>query len=318
LDSLVSIIVPVYNAEGNIKRCIESILQQSYKNIQLILINDGSTDKSLDICNYFKSIDNRIIVINKQNEGVSATRNSGINLAEGDYIGFVDSDDYIEKEMYETMLNQIRKNNSQACVLMEYTINSFAKHRSHYNNNVIDGKDAVSYLFSLSFPTSCWAYLYKKDIVKNNYLNEEVHFFEDFEFNFRALQSSHRISLCYERLYNYITNEESINSQKINDKRITSLNIYNDIIEDMKDKDNRQLIKQASFFRVAFLIGIILSLSRSNKEAEQKYYSIVHENAKGMIKDILFSFYVPLKYKIVILMCVMNTHLTCNLIHLLR
>ena len=318
LDSLVSIIVPIYNAEKHIGTCIESILQQTHKNIQLILINDGSIDKSLEICNYYKSIDNRIIVINKQNEGVSAARNYGIKMAEGKYIGFVDSDDYIEKEMYEVLLKLIQQDNSHACALTEYTINSFDKCEISDQDNLISGYDALNCLFKLSFPTSLWAYLYKNDVVKNNYLNENIHFFEDFEFNFRVLQSSPRISLCHEKLYHYVINEGSTNSQNINDKRITCLSIYDEIIRKMENKNSNKLIKKASYFRAHFLMSVILSLSKSNKDSEEKYYGVVHRNAKCMLVDVLSSWHVPLKYKIVILMCAVNTHITSKLIFLLR
>lgn len=103
-ESLVSVIVPVYNAEKYLKKCMESILKQTYENIELILINDGSIDKSLDICNQFSKRDRRIRVIDKDNSGVSDTRNLGIMLAKGKYLCFVDSDDYIEENYIEKMI----------------------------------------------------------------------------------------------------------------------------------------------------------------------------------------------------------------------
>ena len=105
----VSIIVPIYNVEKYLSKCIESILSQTYKNIEIILVNDGSLDNSAQICDEYAKKDDRIIVIHKANGGVSSARNAGIDIATGKYIGFVDPDDYIENNMYELMVNKIEK-----------------------------------------------------------------------------------------------------------------------------------------------------------------------------------------------------------------
>lgn len=103
----ISIIVPVYNAESYLKRCLDSIINQTYKNIEIILIDDGSTDKSGMICDEYKSHDDRIIVIHKANSGVSSARNSGLDIAGGEYIAFIDSDDYVPKNYLEMLLNDM-------------------------------------------------------------------------------------------------------------------------------------------------------------------------------------------------------------------
>lgn len=106
MNPLLSIIVPVYNSEKYLKKCVESILNQSYKKLELILVNDGSTDSSQAICNYFLSVDQRRVkVIHKENEGPSLARKVGLEYANGEYVTFVDSDDYIQKNMYEKMLS---------------------------------------------------------------------------------------------------------------------------------------------------------------------------------------------------------------------
>ena len=106
---MISIIVPVYNAEKWIDRCIKSLIKQTYDDIEIILVNDGSTDTSLSVCKKYADIDKRIVVIDKKNSGVSATRNIGIEIAKGEYIQFVDSDDYIDEKMCEMLVNAIEK-----------------------------------------------------------------------------------------------------------------------------------------------------------------------------------------------------------------
>ena len=106
---LISIIVPVYNVEPYLNKCLDSIVNQTYKKLEIILIDDGSTDNSGLICDEYASKDNRIIVVHQKNKGLSAARNVGLNIAKGDYIAFVDSDDFIEKDMYFTMYNVMNK-----------------------------------------------------------------------------------------------------------------------------------------------------------------------------------------------------------------
>ena len=103
----ISIIIPIYNVKEYLKRCVDSVLNQSYKNIEVILIDDGSTDGSEKICDEYAKKDKRVVVVHQKNSGVSASRNKGIELATGKYIGFVDSDDYIHKDMFEKLYNSL-------------------------------------------------------------------------------------------------------------------------------------------------------------------------------------------------------------------
>ena len=108
---LISIIVPVYNVEKYLKKCVDSIVNQTYKNLEIILVDDGATDNSGKICDELVELDNRIKVYHKKNGGLSDARNYGVERATGDYIGFVDSDDYIDAEMYEKLYEAIKKEN---------------------------------------------------------------------------------------------------------------------------------------------------------------------------------------------------------------
>lgn len=301
MNNLISVIVPIYNSEKYLERCIESILRQTYKNIQLILINDGSKDKSLEICNYYKSIDDRIIVVDKINEGVSIARNTGIRLAEGDFIGFVDSDDYIEENMYEVLINKIIIDKSDLCAMTTYSINCTIFEDNDLSFGVINNSLALEKLFLLSFPTSLWAYLYKKSALNNVTLNGNIHFFEDFEFNFKVLMQSNVVSLCDKKLYHYETNNESINSQSINDKRTTCLRIY-DLISEEVELKARFLIEYMQYFRAHFLSSVIISVIKSNN-VEKKYFKLVKKESMVAAPDVLRSKYVPVKYKVAITVC---------------
>lgn len=315
MNNLISIIVPIYNAEEYLPDCIESILSQTYKNLEVILINDGSSDDSLKICNYYKSKDNRIIVIDKPNEGVSSARNLGIEIAKGKYIGFVDSDDYIEESMYEELINQMIDDGTEVCVLASYTIKSFNK--TLYNNRVLSGQEALKQLLLLRFPTSLWACLYSKNVIKHHKLHSEIHFFEDFEFNFRILSSLNRVSICKHKLYNYRSNDSSTNRQSINSKRMTCLEIYDLLIKESKQHTHKKLIKYGIFFRTHCIISVIASISKS-ETVKEEYYKLAVVNSKKMLFRTMISRYVPLDYKIVVLMFCLSPHLLANTVYKLK
>ena len=113
--SKISVIVPVYNVEKFIKRCLDSIINQTTKDLEIILVNDGSTDNSGKICDEYAKLDNRITVIHKENGGISSARNIGLDVATGEWIAFVDSDDYIEKDMYEVLYKTAIEKNVDIC-----------------------------------------------------------------------------------------------------------------------------------------------------------------------------------------------------------
>ena len=132
-DKLISIIVPVYNVEKYLKKCVYSILNQSYKNLEVILVNDGSTDNSGKICDELSREDSRINVYHKDNGGLSDARNYGVAKANGEYVGFVDSDDYIDQYMYENLYKAIRKYNTQIAECGITRVYKNNKLRPHYD-----------------------------------------------------------------------------------------------------------------------------------------------------------------------------------------
>ena len=116
MNPKISIIVPIYNVEKYLPKCIDSIINQTLENIEIILVNDGSTDSCAEIIESYANKDNRIKVIHKKNGGQSSARNMGLDIAKGEYIGFVDSDDWLHYDMYENMYKSIKKVNSDLCV----------------------------------------------------------------------------------------------------------------------------------------------------------------------------------------------------------
>ena len=183
---LISIIVPVYNIEKYLPRCIDSILDQTYKNWEAIFVNDGSTDNSLKILEEYKKRDERIKIIDKKNAGSGAARNDGIENSRGEYVAFLDSDDWYEKNFLEKLYNNLTENNSDVAMCnpkMTYDdISKNKKINTYFFNEIELNKTPEKILGILAMPV-VWNKLYKKDIiVKNKIKFPNYSFCEDVEF----------------------------------------------------------------------------------------------------------------------------------------
>lgn len=222
-DDLISVIVPIYNTEQYIEKCINSIVNQTYKDLEIILLNDGSTDNSKEICKKWSKMDSRIIFIDKANSGVSDTRNCGIDISKGKYISFVDSDDFLEPMMYEEMLKSIKENNSDLSTCGIFLINGSKKEQCLYNYpNNMKQKDFFRTIIKKN--VTLWNKLFKKEIIGNLRFDTDISISEDEVFLYKYLEKANNISNINKPLYNY--NQSNLNSAlNIHDskKYITSI-----------------------------------------------------------------------------------------------
>lgn len=207
----VSVIVPVYNSEKVLERCISSILAQTYNNIEIILVNDGSTDNSGDICNSYSKKNKRICVIHQENMGVSAARNSGILHAAGDYVQFVDSDDYIDRNMTETLVNALEKS-SASVVICGYKLIDLLNGNIYYVAPKKVGfykleqfLGILDYLFPTWLNSPCNK-MYTARILRDYSIMypEEIDLGEDLLFNLNVIRRSSRFQVIPDCLYNYV------------------------------------------------------------------------------------------------------------------
>jgi glycosyltransferase involved in cell wall biosynthesis len=216
---LISLIVPVYNISKHLERCITSIINQSYKHIEIILVDDGSTDTSGQICDRYREKDSRITVVHQTNKGLSGARNAGLSIMRGDYVGFVDGDDFIDTFMYETLL--------KAIIAHEADVVQTGFHHADEHGNIIDTvtfKEA-SYLnanemFHARFKENnihvgVWTKLYKNEIFK------KIRFFEGYVFEDYAilpniLNECKKFVVIEGAFYNYASNPTGISSAAAN------------------------------------------------------------------------------------------------------
>ena len=213
MKSVISIIIPVYKAEKWISRCIESVIDQSYKNLDIILINDGSPDKSGSICDEYAKKDKRIIVIHKKNEGPSIARNIGLKLSVGDYIQFVDSDDWLSREACEILLENMEQENvNQVVCGLNVTKNGKTLRTPHLPRKKYSIFKAPNEFFELLkiFASPCNK-LYKKEYITHGF-DPSLSAGEDLIFNLNYLKNTDKILTIPECLYNVsLDNDQSLN-----------------------------------------------------------------------------------------------------------
>ncbi len=252
MDNLISVIVPIYNVEKYLPKCIESIINQTYKNLEIILVDDGSPDGCGKICDEYAKIDKRIKVIHKPNGGVSSARNAGLDVARGGGIAFVDGDDFIEPNMYEELIK--KQNETQADLTFcfysfamknglinvnEKIMETFCETRNltylfNHENYHNDGKE----LFYNSYITgSVWHTLFKKETIENIRFSEDVRYMEDTIFLSRAILNAKSISYVNKYLYNYVLRENSaihFSNEAIVQNCISYINNMSEVLKNTK------------------------------------------------------------------------------------
>lgn len=206
-----SIIVPVYNVEKYIKKCLDSIESQTYKDYEVIVVNDGTKDNSMDIVNKYN-----VEIINQKNKGLSEARNEGVKKAKGDYILFLDSDDYIEKDL----LNELNKSLTNNPDLVRFQIREVFEDntKKDYNEEPFlnkDGVEAFSILCKYHFVENAWAYLYKREFyLKNKFSFKKGAIHEDFGLVPLVIMKAKKVNSISYIGYNYLQRENSIMSEK--------------------------------------------------------------------------------------------------------
>lgn len=224
--SLVSVIVPIYNAQKYLDKCLESLLEQTLESIEIILVNDGSKDNSLQICKAYCAEHPNIKLIDKKNEGVSVARNTGIEHATGDYIGFVDPDDWVEPTMYENMYTTAINNNCNICMCNYFKDDKIGSSPKlfKFTDEVLTRaeiiEDVVPHMIGIDdimprytyIMGSVWRCLYKKEFIAMHGLRfiKGISIMEDLLFSLEALLKSERVCFNHGVYYHYVQNPKSV------------------------------------------------------------------------------------------------------------
>ena len=278
-NELISVIVPIYNVEKYLPKCIDSIINQTYKNIEIILIDDGSTDSCGLICDKYKKIDNRIVVIHSDNNGLSSARNKGLDIAKGNYISFVDSDDYLETDMFLKLKNNMERNNSEISICNVYYVKDdnreIVNKISSNKEYVFDNKEKFKCIQNEfgSIIVYAWNKLYKRNIF-DNIRYPEGRIYEDSYILCDILDKANKISFTLKPLYNYVYRENSIvNSFSIN--HFDKIESFNKKIDFYNNEEYYDMVYEEKKRKMNVLVAYLSKMKRykiKNKEVFNKYY----------------------------------------------
>ncbi len=287
MDSLISVIVPIYNMEDYLIKCIESIINQTYKKLEIILVDDGSTDNCGIICDAYKLIDSRIKVIHKSNGGLSSARNAGLDIATGSLIGFVDSDDYLESTMYEKLKNNMDYYQSDISVCNFYHVKNGKREPSMKKlpSNIAEGKNKFDNMHNEYIPYGmfAWNKLFKRELFDNiRYPDGKI--YEDIYITCDLLEKANRVSYTLEPLYNYVFRDGSIcNSFTINHfDKISSIN--NNIKFFNKKKYYNLSLKAKN--EKSYVLVIYLAKMKLFNINNETIYNKYHKDLLNTVKDI--------------------------------
>lgn len=330
-EDLVSVIVPVYNMEKYLEKCLKSIIDQTYKKIEIIIVNDGSTDSSIEICNKFKENDNRIKIITKKNAGLGMARNTGLENANGEYVYFIDSDDYIEETLIEDNIKLMKEYkldiSTFGAILFEKNEKIIKEIRPIFEKQIFEGKE-IKNIFFPSFlglsnkylknlVCSAWSCVYRKeflDSVEWQFESERKIISEDFYALLKLIGKANKIGVISKSYYYYRQNLGSL-THKYKEDRLDKLNYW--LEECLKicneEKYNKEIVSAVYKYYFSNIIGALKTIYYSNlddikKITELKKYiynaklqeSLLHYNYKNdsLKRRIIIKLIKYKKYKI--------------------
>lgn len=271
----VSIIVPIYNAKKYLARCVKSLTDQTYKNIEIILVDDGSTDGSSELCEKYKDEDRRIVVVHQKNAGVSAARNRGIEIARGDYITFCDADDYYEKDKIEIQLNNLLKQKTDVSIIGIQADYPNGKSRTRFNTGELylwqePNTEYMKFLLCDElFPFSQYALLIKRDICKRVRFWEGKRINEDKLFCYEILKEAKNVSFLSLSKYHYILQSESATHTKFSEKYFDAV-----VIAKKMEKEIELLYPEWKFYATLNTCRTLISTLKymlKDKDANYNY-----------------------------------------------
>lgn len=268
---LISIIVPIYNVEDCVEKCVDSILAQSYKNIEVILVDDGSKDKSGDICDKYQKKDKRVKVIHKENGGVSSARNIGLKTAVGVLISFVDGDDALEVSHIEKLYADIirKKADISICGFTRFEGDNKTSVSETNYSGLVTSSEAITLLLEGKIYASPWGKLYKKEVFDGLSFDEKSGYGEDLDLLMRILKKDLKIIIDQsDKSYLYRTRANSAMGKGVYRKTCRDLfKVCDKIIEAEKDGNNRNLAYE---FYVSRVLGFCMDCIKYNRKDKEE------------------------------------------------
>lgn len=304
---MISVIVPIYNVEEYLPACIESILNQTYKDLEILLIDDGSTDNSGKICDEYAKLDNRCIVIHQSNKGISEARNTGLDNAKGEYISFIDGDDYIHPQMLEILYEALLKGDYDFSMALYKEV--YAKEKiqliSSYSFNEICQDQLIYGLYNSSNKNNIykeinfhvvWNKLYRRELIYNTYFISTSA--EDTVFNTSVYLKCKKVIVINKVLYYWIQRNTSITHQVINLTFINRILSYNQCLNNTPSQYPQY---RGAIIEKMYKVFLYVRLHAKNTPYNTQAISLINKIHKENKKEFIHNHYINYKYKIVLL-----------------
>lgn len=296
---LISVIVPVYNIENYLSRCVESILKQTYKNLEVILVDDGSNDSSAELCDDFKESDRRIKVIHKLNGGLGYARNSGLEIANGKYVVFIDGDDYVEQDMIANLYKSILENNADTCIggFKRVLADRQIENKNPFAGICYEGesiiKDVLVKMFGKNgnkisrdyIEMSVWKVMFSNDIIQQYRLrfpSEREFISEDIIFDLQYYQHAKKVVCNDDVSYCYCDNENSLTTKYNPERFQRQVILYNELGKRVKElgidkiSEHRRNTTLISNARYSIKLEVKFN-SLNTKKTRENIYSICND-----------------------------------------
>lgn len=284
IEPLISVIVPIYNVEQYLEKCIESIIHQSYRHLEIILVNDGSPDNSASICEKYQKLDSRIILIHKPNGGLSSARNAGLKIAKGDIIVCVDSDDWIHQDMIQIMYNNLEKYQADMSVCnFEIKEANGKKNNKKFTQEIeiLNREQAMQYaILPEKYYGFAWNKMYRKSIIKDMLYDETIRKGEDSPFTCQYILKCQKVVYQNTPLYYYRQDTVSITRSKFNIGKMTVLDAYGGIIKLLEENDfDNQTINMQKVQYANQLLSLLINIIKTDRKT---YHNQIMEIRRQM------------------------------------
>lgn len=270
----VSVIIPVYNVEKYLEKSLDSVISQTYKNLEIILVDDGSTDRSGEICDKYQSKDSRVNVIHQENSGVSAARNLGLDMATGDAVIFIDPDDYIDLTMMEDMIKALKKNSADVVICGYRIVSDNKEIERRPLEGILKDEDIIGSIFTEQVFSAVWNKMFCKNILMDENLNYYrfpvgIYIGEDFVWLSKVMGKCRKAYCLEKAYYHWLTRKESATSHdegiiRIDDKALTEIDALK-MVTDICCLKSKMVHREAAFRYYGVLMSKIGALLKSER-----------------------------------------------------
>ena len=288
---LISVIVPIYKVEDLLSRCVDALLTQTYENLEIILVDDGSPDRCGEICEDYARKDSRVVVIHKENGGLSSARNAGIDIARGEYLGFVDSDDWVAPETYEWLLGMALEENVKLVCAGRWDYSSWTGEKTlglcPQKREVISGEELAKRIFTWdNVDSAAWDKLYHRSLFREiRYPHGKIN--EDLPTTYRIALDAGRVGMLDKPVYYYYHRDGSITTASFSPKAFQASAHTAQVLEHIS-REYPQLVSFARYFHVRQLGYLCQIMELDGKETMTKYQDVYREKRSQLRKLLPF------------------------------